>query len=65
MKYGESTEYCGMCIAALASDPDVSQYAGRVTMTCDVGEKYNLKDIDGEQYFISSNYQKKVTSRHQ
>ncbi|KAE9546060.1 hypothetical protein FO519_010728, partial [Halicephalobus sp. NKZ332] len=44
---GESVEFSGKAIVALASDPKVHKLTGRTLMTADLGEKYGFTDIDG------------------
>ena len=39
----------GRAIAALASDPNVMQYTGKVQIVAELAEKYNLVDRDGER----------------
>ncbi|GMS91775.1 hypothetical protein PENTCL1PPCAC_13950, partial [Pristionchus entomophagus] len=48
MAAGESTQFAGKCIVALASDPKVSRQSGKVLMTNDVARKYGFKDVDGK-----------------
>ncbi|XP_062578618.1 dehydrogenase/reductase SDR family member 1-like [Saccostrea cucullata] len=43
----ESVEYAGKCIVALANDPNVMSKSGKVLMTPELGQEYNLRDIDG------------------
>jgi len=45
----ESPEFSGKCIARLAADPNIIQKTSRILMTCDLGEEYGLKDIDGQK----------------
>ncbi len=44
---GESTEFSGMCVRALAADPQRLTKTGRVLMTGDLGYEYGLQDVDG------------------
>ncbi|KAI1711379.1 short chain dehydrogenase domain-containing protein [Ditylenchus destructor] len=44
---GESSEFSGKCVAALASDPNNFELTGRILTTDSLGKKYNLKDVDG------------------
>lgn len=44
---GETTEFAGQCIAAMATDPDLMQMSGKIVMTCELGRRYGLKDADG------------------
>ncbi|ESO98241.1 hypothetical protein LOTGIDRAFT_187340 [Lottia gigantea] len=43
----ESTEFTGKCIVTLASDPCILEKTGRVLFSADIGDEYDLKDIDG------------------
>ncbi|WAR19567.1 DHRS1-like protein [Mya arenaria] len=44
---GETPEFAGQCIAALASDPDVMPMSGKILTTFDLGQKYGLQDAPG------------------
>jgi dehydrogenase/reductase SDR family protein 1 len=44
---GESTEFSGMCVRALAVDPQRLTKTGRVLMTGDLAYEYGLQDVDG------------------
>lgn len=46
---GESTEYVGKAVVALASDPNVMKKSGKVLMTGDLGQEYGFRDIDGRE----------------
>uniref|UniRef100_A0A914WHI0 Dehydrogenase/reductase SDR family member 1 n=1 Tax=Plectus sambesii TaxID=2011161 RepID=A0A914WHI0_9BILA len=46
---GESIEFSGMCVAALAKDPKVIKFTGRTLFVGDLGDKYGLVDIDGRK----------------
>uniref|UniRef100_A0A1I7YSX6 Dehydrogenase/reductase SDR family member 1 n=1 Tax=Steinernema glaseri TaxID=37863 RepID=A0A1I7YSX6_9BILA len=46
-KEGESTEYPGKAVVALASDPLVAKKSGRVLIAADLGEEYGFQDVDG------------------
>lgn len=48
-KEGESTEYAGKAIVALAKDPQLMQMTGRILMTAELGAHYGFKDVDGRQ----------------
>ncbi|KAK6045133.1 oxidoreductase, short chain dehydrogenase/reductase family protein [Cooperia oncophora] len=43
---GETTEYSGKAVVALASDDRRMEKTGRVLMTADMGNEYGYKDID-------------------
>uniref|UniRef100_A0A914Q9R8 Uncharacterized protein n=1 Tax=Panagrolaimus davidi TaxID=227884 RepID=A0A914Q9R8_9BILA len=49
MANGESIEFPGKAIVALATDPNVRRYNGRCVLTADLGQSYGFKDIDGRQ----------------
>jgi len=44
---GETTEFSGQCIVAIARDPDVIKMAGKIVTTYDIGRRYGLKDKPG------------------
>ena len=44
---GETPEFAGQCIAALATDPNIMKKSGKIVMTCDLGNEYGLKDKKG------------------
>lgn len=44
---GETTEFAGKAVVALATDPKVMQKSGRVLMTGDLAAEYNFRDVDG------------------
>lgn len=44
---GESIEYAGKAVVALATDPNVLDKTGRVIITGDLGREYGFLDIDG------------------
>ena len=46
---GETPEFSGQCIAAMAQDPDVMSMTGKIVMTYDLGQKYGLQDKPGHQ----------------
>ena len=46
---GESVEYPGKAIVALASDPKVHKFTGKTLVAADLGDKYGFKDIDGRK----------------
>uniref|UniRef100_A0A7E4VIW8 NAD(P)-binding protein n=1 Tax=Panagrellus redivivus TaxID=6233 RepID=A0A7E4VIW8_PANRE len=46
---GETTEFSGQCIAALAADPKAFDSTGQILTTAALAKKYNLKDSDGTQ----------------
>jgi NAD(P)-dependent dehydrogenase (short-subunit alcohol dehydrogenase family) len=45
----ETPFFIGRAIAALAADPDVEQYSGKVLSSWNLASKYGFKDIDGRQ----------------
>uniref|UniRef100_A0A7E4ZSE7 Short-chain dehydrogenase n=1 Tax=Panagrellus redivivus TaxID=6233 RepID=A0A7E4ZSE7_PANRE len=46
---GESTEFSGKAIVALATDPKVHNYTGRILMTGDLADQYGFVDVDGNR----------------
>ena len=44
----ESPEFTGRAVAALARDPDVMRYSGRVLIVANLAVEYGFKDIDGK-----------------
>ena len=45
----ESPEFIGRAVAALASDPDVSRWAGSVVVAAALAEEYGFTDVDGRR----------------
>jgi NAD(P)-dependent dehydrogenase (short-subunit alcohol dehydrogenase family) len=45
----EPPSYVGRGIAALAADPDVARYAGKVVSSAELARTYGVTDIDGSQ----------------
>jgi len=45
----ESTEYVGRAVAALAADPDVLRFSGKLVHVGDLARKYGFRDTDGRQ----------------
>ncbi|KAI3388565.1 hypothetical protein SNEBB_005661 [Seison nebaliae] len=46
---GESTHFSGKCIAALYQDKNLNTKSGRILLTADLGDEYNLVDLDGKK----------------
>lgn len=44
---GETPEFAGMCIAALAGDPSIMKKSGKILLTYDLGQEYALQDKAG------------------
>uniref|UniRef100_A0A0K2VFI7 Uncharacterized protein n=1 Tax=Lepeophtheirus salmonis TaxID=72036 RepID=A0A0K2VFI7_LEPSM len=44
---GESTEFTGMAIVKLASDPNKIQCTGKILLTSFLARKYDIKDLNG------------------
>ena len=44
----ESPEFIGRAVAALAADPDVLRYTGKVLVAADLAMEYGFTDIDGK-----------------
>ncbi|OQV20405.1 Dehydrogenase/reductase SDR family member 1 [Hypsibius exemplaris] len=47
---GETVEFSGKCVVALAKDPNIMKKSGRVLLTGELGSEYSLVDIDGRQH---------------
>jgi NAD(P)-dependent dehydrogenase (short-subunit alcohol dehydrogenase family) len=45
----ESPEFIGRGVAALAADPDVARWNGKVAIAAALGQEYGFTDIDGKQ----------------
>lgn len=56
----ESPEMSGRGIAALASDPDVMRWTGKVALTPELGVEYGFTDIDGEIHWGAGKFMKNV-----
>jgi len=46
---GETTEFAGKCLVALAADPALMTKTGRILLTSELAVEYGLYDIDGRQ----------------
>lgn len=46
---GETIEYSGKCVVALATDPKAKHYSGQIVSTADLGRHYKLFDEDHTQ----------------
>ncbi len=44
----ESPEFVGRAVAALAGDPDVMRYSGKVLVAAAVAQEYGFTDVDGK-----------------
>jgi dehydrogenase/reductase SDR family member 1 len=44
----ESPEFIGRAVAALAADPDVLRYTGKVLVAATIAKEYGFRDIDGK-----------------
>lgn len=44
---GETTEFAGQCIAAMATDPELMKMSGKILMTCELARRYDLSDAEG------------------
>ncbi|XP_060578488.1 dehydrogenase/reductase SDR family member 1-like [Ruditapes philippinarum] len=44
---GETPEFAGQCIAAMATDDQVMKMSGKIVLTCDLARRYNLTDAAG------------------
>lgn len=48
MAVGESPEFVGKAVVALATDPKRLDKTGKVLLTVDLAHEYGFKDIDGK-----------------
>ncbi len=48
MSNSESPEFVGRAVAALATDPDVLRYTGKVLVAAALAQEYGFTDIDGK-----------------
>jgi dehydrogenase/reductase SDR family member 1 len=48
MSNSESPEFIGRAVAALAADPDVLRYTGKVLVAAALADEYGITDIDGK-----------------
>ena len=46
-KFSETPHYIGRAVVALASDPNVSRFAGQALSTTGLADVYNFTDVDG------------------
>ena len=44
----ESPDFIGRAVAAIAADPDVLRYTGKVLVAAGLAKEYGFKDIDGK-----------------
>jgi len=44
---GETTEFAGISVVALANDPHVLRKTGRILLTADLATEYGFNDLDG------------------
>ncbi|VDK50661.1 unnamed protein product [Gongylonema pulchrum] len=49
IKDGETPEFVGKAVVALATDPNVMKKTGRTLIAADLGIDYKFRDIDGRQ----------------
>mmetsp|Transcript_14512 Transcript_14512/g.23813 ORF Transcript_14512/g.23813 Transcript_14512/m.23813 type:complete len:313 (+) Transcript_14512:52-990(+) len=54
----ESPEMTGRSVVALASDPDVMRWTGKVLLTPELGEEYGFTDIDGKIHWGAGDFMK-------
>jgi NAD(P)-dependent dehydrogenase (short-subunit alcohol dehydrogenase family) len=47
MKQGETPEFTGRVIHALASDPDLMSFSGQTLITAELASRYNITEADG------------------
>ena len=51
---GETIEFAGMAVSALAKDPKKLQKSGKILLTCDLAREYGFVDSDGSVHDIRS-----------
>merc|ERR1719238_2079244 len=54
----ESPEMTGRSIVALASDPEVMRWTGKVLLTPELAEEYGFTDTDGTIHWGGNNFMK-------
>lgn len=47
MEHGESAEFAGRAVAALAADPGVMEKSGRLLLVAELAREYGFTDVDG------------------
>lgn len=47
MEHGESAEFAGRAVAALAADPDVMAKSGQLLLVAELAQEYGFVDVDG------------------
>ncbi|XP_014666544.1 PREDICTED: dehydrogenase/reductase SDR family member 1-like [Priapulus caudatus] len=47
LETAETVEFSGKCITALALDPNIMKKSGRILLTSELAEEYNIVDLDG------------------
>jgi len=52
----ESPEMTGRGVAALAADPDVMRWTGKVVLTPELGEEYGFTDTDGKIHWGANDF---------
>ncbi|XP_055333567.1 dehydrogenase/reductase SDR family member 1-like [Paramacrobiotus metropolitanus] len=48
---GETIEFSGRCIVALAQDKNIIKRTGQIITTADIGEEFDLTDVDGRRHY--------------
>jgi len=56
----ESPEMTGQAVVALASDPDVMRWTGKVAMTPELAQEYGFKDKDGQVHWGADDFMKQI-----
>ena len=56
----ETPRYIGRAVAALAADPDVERFAGRVLASWDLAKGYGFADVDGSRPDWGAHYEEHV-----
>jgi len=56
----ESPEMTGRAVVALASDPDVMRWTGKVTLVPELADEYGFTDVDGKIHWGANDFMKMV-----
>jgi len=56
----ESPEMPGRSVVALASDPNVMRWTGKVCLTPELAEEYGFTDIDGTIHWGAGDFMKQM-----
>lgn len=53
LEEGETPEFAGKAVVALAKDPTITKKSGRVLIAADLGMDYKFSDTDGKFPFVN------------